>query len=97
MVQVGSGDEQRLGDGQVGRASGRRDPLGGLGEANALHLAKDLGLDVGARERGPLGAHDVEGCVGDVEQDLVLELSTGEGGHVLATSSCTHAMGSSSR
>jgi hypothetical protein len=58
---------------------------GGLGEADALHLAKDLCLDVGPRERWALGAHDVECRVGDVEQYLVLEIVAREGGHVLPT------------
>jgi hypothetical protein len=85
VVQVGRRDEQCLVNGQFGSASGGENPLGGLAKADALHLAKYLRLDVGARERGPLGAHDVEGRVGDIEQDLVLELSAREGGHVLAT------------
>src|ERR1019366_5927796 len=85
VVQVGDGDQQRLGNGEISYASGRENPLGGLGEADTLHLAKDLRLDVGARERGPLGAHDVEGRVGDVQQDFVLELRAREGGHFPAT------------
>ena len=68
----------------VARVAARM-PLGGLGETDTLHLAKDLRLDVGPRERRALRTHDVESCVRDVEQDLVLELFAGEGAHVSAT------------
>ena len=50
-----------------------------------MHLAKDLRLDVGPRKRRALGADDIEGCVRNVQQDLVLEIFAGESAHVSAT------------
>ena len=67
--------KQRLGQGQVGRALGDRDPLLGRGEADPVELAVHLGQDVGPGEGGPALGHVLHRHAGRVGQDSVGQIA----------------------